>query len=224
MQLDIAGPAGRLEAIYRAPPAPRFAAAVAHPHPLHGGTLHNHATYRLGRAVLDAGGAVVRFNFRGVGRSAGTHDHGRGEREDMKAALRFIAERHPGLPLLACGFSFGSWMALEAGCELPEVRAILCAGLALRLREAAVELARACEKPVAVVQAAGDAFGSPAEVEEVLRGAAGPRRLAVVEGATHLFTERLQNLAREATLALDWLLAPASARRPEAPSPATGAG
>lgn len=207
MKVDLPGPAGRLEALHEEPAgaAPRFAAVVCHPHPLFGGTMDNHATYRLARAVRGAGGASLRFNFRGVGRSAGTHDRGRGEAGDARAALAWLAGRHPGLPRYAVGFSFGAWMALEAGCPDPAVRGVLCAGLALSLREIATQAARSCPKPLAVVQAERDPFGAPAEVEAALAGAAGPRRLAVVPGATHLFTEDLAGLEREALAALEWL-------------------
>lgn len=206
MQLDLRGPAGRLEALYETPGSPRFAAIVCHPHPLFGGTMNNHATYRLARAVRARGGASLRFNFRGVGLSAGAYDRGRGEAEDARAGLAWLAARHPGLPRLACGFSFGSWMALEAGCTEAAVRGVLCAGLALSLREVAGPAARLCEKPVAVVQAERDPFGSPEEVGDAFTGSAGARRLAVVKGATHLFTEDLPGLEREAAAALDWLL------------------
>ena len=207
MQLDLRGPAGRLEALYEAPVAPRFAAIVCHPHPLQGGTMNNHATYRLAKAVRAQGGASLRFNFRGVGRSAGTHAGGRGEVADARTALAWLGEHHPELPRYACGFSFGAWVALEAGCPDASVRGVLCAGLALSLRQIASDIVRRCEKPVAVVQAERDEYGAPAEVEEALVGAAGTRRLAVVKGATHLFTEDLLALQREATEALGWLLA-----------------
>ena len=206
VRLDLDGPAGRLESLYEAPPEPRFCAAVLHPHPLLGGTMDNHATYRLAKAVRAAGGAALRINFRGVGRSAGAYDGGRGEREDARAALAWLGAHHPGLPRLTCGFSFGSWMALEAGCADPAVSGVLCAGLALALREVATDVARACPKPVAVVQAERDEFGSPAEVEAALRGAAGPRRVHVVERASHLFTEALPALEAEAAAALGWIL------------------
>jgi alpha/beta superfamily hydrolase len=206
VQVDLAGPAGRLEALYETPEAPRLAAVVCHPHPLFGGTMHNHATYRVARAIRANGGATLRFNFRGVGLSAGTHDAGRGEADDARAGLLFLAGRHPGLPLLSCGFSFGAWMALEAGCAEPRVAGVLCAGLALRLRDVATETARSCPKPVAVVQAERDEFGTPEEVERAFAGAAAPRRLAAVKGATHLFTEDLSALEREASAAVAWLL------------------
>jgi alpha/beta superfamily hydrolase len=205
VQVELRGPAGRLEALHEAPAWPRFAALVCHPHPLFGGTMHNHATYRLARAVRAQGGAVLRFNFRGVGLSAGRHDGGHGEVEDARAGLAWIAARHPDLPRYACGFSFGAWMALEAGCADASVRGVLCAGLALSLREVASDAARACPKPLAVVQAEHDQFGSPEEVARALTDAAGPRWLATVPAATHLFAEDLPGFEREAGAALAWL-------------------
>ena len=210
MNVDLAGPAGRLEALVEGPEASRFAAMVCHPHPALGGTMHNHATYRLAKAVVARGGAALRFNTRGTGRSAGTFDAGRGEADDARASLDWLAASRPGVPLLSCGFSFGAWMAAMAGGDDPRVAGLLLAGVALRvegiedfrqtgrLREAA--------RPLAVVQAANDELGPPAEVEEALRGSRGPRRLAVVPGASHLFVEDLPALQREAEAALDWLL------------------
>ena len=92
--LFLAGPAGKLEAILWMPAAgvqPRFAAVVCHPHPLFGGTLHNKVVYQAAKALDAQGGAVLRFNFRGTGLSEGTHDHGLGERDDVRAALDFLA-------------------------------------------------------------------------------------------------------------------------------------
>jgi uncharacterized protein len=203
VQVDLQGPAGRLEALHEEPAEPRFAALVCHPHPLFGGTLQNRATYRLAKAVRACGGASLRFNFRGVGRRQGTHDQGRGEADDARTALAWLAERHPELPRFACGFSFGAWVALQVGCSEPSVRGVLAAGLAPRTFS--LSFARHCPKPLAVVQAAQDHLGSPAEVRLLLSGSPLPRRLAVVEGATHLFTENLDGLQREAEAGLAWL-------------------
>src|SRR5712671_4968785 len=90
---------GRLEALLRGPEAPFAAAVFCHPHPLHGGTMNNNVVYRVAKALNDAGAAVLRFNFRGVGASTGSHDAGAGEEDDALAALDFLAEHHPGLPL-----------------------------------------------------------------------------------------------------------------------------
>jgi fermentation-respiration switch protein FrsA (DUF1100 family) len=97
-------------------------------------------------------------------------------------------------------------MALEAGCGAPTVRGVLCAGLALSLRADVARAAQSCAKPVAIVQAELDRFGSPSEVEKLLEGAAGPRRLGVVARAGHLFTEDLGALEREVSAAMEWLL------------------
>ncbi len=207
--MDLAGPAGRLEALLEAPAAPTFAATVCHPHPALGGTMHNHATYRLAKAVVARGGVALRFNTRGTGRSAGTFDGGRGEADDLRAALAWLVADRPGLPLLACGFSFGAWMAVVAGGEDPRVEGLLLAGVALRA-EGLEDFRRTgrireLAKPVAIVQAKNDPLGPPAEVEEAIAQSRGPRRLAVVRGATHLFTEDLLGLQREAEAALDWL-------------------
>lgn len=212
MQVDIPGPVGRLEALLEQPgaEAPRFAALVCHPHPRHGGTLHNHATYRIAKAVRALGGVSLRFNYRGVGRSAGAYDAGRGEADDTAAALAWLARERPSIPLLASGFSFGAWMAARAGGAEPRVRGLLLAGLALRSADLdAVRDATsvtAIEKPVAIVQADRDEFGAPDEVEVLLAGSRGPRRLTVVAHSTHLFAQDLPALQREAEAALAWLL------------------
>jgi uncharacterized protein len=210
VQIDIPGPAGRLEALLEGGDGARFAALICHPHPLHGGTMHNHATYRLAKAVRARGGLSLRFNCRGVGRSAGAYDRGRGEVLDARAALAFLARERPDLPRLACGFSFGAWIAVHAGGQDPGVAGLLLAGLALRsvdldlVRDPAV--LAAVEKPVAIVHAEQDEFGTPDEVRLALAGSRGPRRLAVVKGATHLFVEDLAALQREADAGLAWVL------------------
>jgi alpha/beta superfamily hydrolase len=211
-QLDLDGPAGRLEALLEEPAdPPRLAAVVCHPHPQMGGTMHTHAVYRLARAIRAAGGVTLRFNYRGVGRSAGHYDHGRGEAEDTRTALDWLAADRPRLPLLLAGFSFGAWMATRTGGQDPRVLGLLLAGVALRAVD--VELARSAsevrgvEKPVAVIQGANDALGPQAELSRELSGARGQRRLVFVPGASHLFTEALDALEREALAAVEWLLA-----------------
>jgi alpha/beta superfamily hydrolase len=167
--------------------------------------MHTHAVHRIARAARGRGVSTLRFQFRGVGLSQGRHDGGRGEQGDVRAALAWLADRQPGRPRLLCGFSFGAWMALLAGCPDPSLTGLLCAGLAVRSFDLAAP-ARGCPHPVAAVQAERDELGSPGEVEALFQGAAAPRRLAVVPGASHLFTEDLPGLEREAGLAFDWLL------------------
>lgn len=106
------GPAGGLEAVLeQTGDEVRFCALVCHPHPLFGGTMQNKVVTTLSRACRDAGGAVLRFNFRGVGKSQGAYSDGIGETEDMLAAEAWLRHRWPSLPFWLAGFSFGSYVA-----------------------------------------------------------------------------------------------------------------
>lgn len=210
MFVDFPGPVGRLEGIVGTPETPRFVAIVCHPHPLFGGTMHNHATFRLARALGARGGVTLRFHFRGVGRSEGVHDQGRGEIDDAAAALAYLLERAPGLPAWATGFSFGARAALGLAARTPpEIRAALVIGVAVRKFDHG--FARSLAIPVAAVQADADEFGSPPEVEAVLGARPGPFHLGVVPGTGHLFTDDLDRLESEVVAATDWLLAQTSA-------------
>ena len=119
---SIAGPAGTLECAVDAPldTAPRALMVICHPHPQHGGTMDNKVVQTLARAALQLGWRAVRFNFRGVGGSAGAWDEGRGEVDDALAVIE--AHRDPALPLVLAGFSFGGAMAAIAAARLPEER------------------------------------------------------------------------------------------------------
>ena len=126
----IAGPAGALEIAQNVPDtSPRGIALVAHPHPLQGGTLDNKVAQTLAKTFFALGYAAVRFNFRGVGRSEGTFDEGRGEAEDAKAALAFAQARfdEPGrdLPVVLAGFSFGSYVQTIVAQSVEAERLVL---------------------------------------------------------------------------------------------------
>ncbi len=123
---DLAGPAGPLEALLDRPGAEVRAAVVfAHPHPQFGGTMHTKAVFQGAKGLTRLGCAVLRFNFRGVGRSAGAFGEGEGEKADFRAGLDYMAARCPGVSLWAAGFSFGAWVALEVGAEDPRVAALI---------------------------------------------------------------------------------------------------
>jgi len=128
----VAGPAGRLECAIDAPAgAPRGVALVAHPHPLHGGTLDNKVVQTLAKAFVELGYAVLRPNFRGVGASEGSHDEGRGEVDDLAAALDYAQrEFGGGAPVLA-GFSFGAAMQTRLAARVAPERMVLV-GLAVK--------------------------------------------------------------------------------------------
>jgi alpha/beta superfamily hydrolase len=113
------GPAGALEVAIDRAPETRGVAVIAHPHPLHGGTLSNKVVQTLARASVLAGWTAVRFNFRGVGRSRGVYDEGRGELEDLLAVIETQA---PAGPLCLAGFSFGAFVTSHAVVRLHPVR------------------------------------------------------------------------------------------------------
>src|ERR1700733_9637645 len=128
--LFLSGPAGRLEALLEEPEEEplREAALVCHPHPQHGGTMHNKVVYRIARGLRRAGAVVLRFNYRGVNLSEGQYDHGIGEVEDARAALALLRSRYPSLPFSLAGFSFGSRIILKLGCEMPGVSRLIAVG------------------------------------------------------------------------------------------------
>ncbi len=189
------GPAGKIEAILKEPAAPvKRAAIVCHPHPLFGGTMHNKVVYRIARAFEDAGFAVLRFNFRGAGRSEGEHDQGRGEQDDLRAAIEFIEKNYPGAEVWLAGFSFGAAVMLRAACGDPSIRAIVAAGAPVSKYDFA-QLVE-CNLPKLFVQGALDEFGSPADLEKFVAKLSEPKELRIIEGADHFFEGHLTELAQ----------------------------
>jgi len=197
---------GQLEAILKEPAAPVAAAVVCHPHPLGGGTMNNNVVYRLAKALGEAGVAVLRFNFRGVGASTGRHDGGAGEEDDALAALELLAQRHPDLPLWMTGFSFGARVGLTVGAREPRVGKLLGIGLALSMFD--YTFLDASPKPKAVIQAANDEYGGRDAIEAAVARMAASKRLWIVDGASHLFPQHLDALETAAGEACAWLRAP----------------
>jgi len=115
-KLELDGPVGKLEALLEAPQEAGVVgcAVVCHPHPLHGGTMQNKVAHILARSFIGRGFIALRFNFRGVNESEGEFDQGRGEIEDVIAAMDWLSNNFPHLPLWISGFSFGAAMALHA--------------------------------------------------------------------------------------------------------------
>jgi len=189
------GPAGRIEAILKEPAgAVTRAAIVCHPHPLFGGTMHNKVVFRIAKAFQESGFAALRFNFRGTGRSEGQHDEGRGEQDDLRAAIGFIERKYPGAELWLAGFSFGSAVMLRLACDDERVRAIVAAGVPVSKYD--FEHIVACKKPKLFVQGALDEFGPAADIERLFAKLAEPKRLKIIQGADHFFEGHLEELSQ----------------------------
>ena len=108
---------------------PRGAVLLCHPHPLYGGTMNSRVVYRAAKGAVEAGLSAMRFNFRGVGASTGSHDKGRGEQSDIQSLLEWLQERYPQLPLAIIGYSFGAWVGLRAARHDPRLKALVGLGL-----------------------------------------------------------------------------------------------
>ncbi|HEX4348151.1 MAG TPA: alpha/beta fold hydrolase [Vicinamibacterales bacterium] len=173
----------------------RAAVVFAHPHPKMGGggTMHTKVVYQGAKALARIGCAVLRFNFRGVGRSEGAFDNGVGEKDDMKAALDFMHNRYPGIPLWAAGMSFGSWVGLTAGAEDARVSALI--GVAMPIRNYDFEKVRVSTTPKFFIHGERDEITSLRTMREFYAQAAEPKELAVVDGADHLFDGKVTDVA-----------------------------
>ena len=172
---------------------PVAAAVVCHAHPLQGGMMHFKVVFRAAKALQSAGLAALRFNFRGVGRSEGAHDHGAGEQEDARAALFEVQDRLPGLPLVLGGFSFGSVMALRVAARDPRVRAAFALGYPIALGEDRSHLA-GITMPRLFVQGENDAFGPGEALRALADPLPPPRDVVVIPGADHFFDGHLDAL------------------------------
>lgn len=191
--LLIDGPAGKLEAMLEIPEggAPAEVALVCHPHPLYGGTMHNKVVHRLARGLRRNGAAVMRFNFRGVGASAGVHDHGIGETEDARACLDWLRARYSGLPYTLAGFSFGSRVILRLGCELLSAARVVAVGFPTRAGE--LDGLLECRAPKVFIQSTHDQYGPREELAALFERLAEPKRLIWVEASDHFFAHGLES-------------------------------
>ena len=206
---DLVGPAGPLEALLDEPSAATLRAAVvfAHPHPQFGGTLHTKVVYQGAKALARIGCPVLRFNFRGVGRSGGSFSGGPGEMEDYRAALDYMAERYPDARLWTAGFSFGAWVALETGAQDDRVSALI--GIAPPVATAVsgqnytFEHTLASGKPKFFVQGEADEVCPLEAMWAFYAKLPEPRELVVIDAADHLFEGKTQEVGE----ALEDLLA-----------------
>lgn len=169
-----------------------MAALICHPHPLFGGTMHNKVVYQAAKSLDALGLAVLRFNFRGAGLSAGVHDRGLGERGDVHSAIEFLSAEYPGIPMLLAGFSFGAWVGLQVACEDSRVPNLI--GLGIPINNCDFSYLEDCPKPKLFVHGANDEHGALEKVEKLIPTFGGENSLVVVPGVDHFFTGRLDQL------------------------------
>ena len=197
--LFIPAPHGRLEAIFKEPAGTRKGLGlVCHPHPLGGGTMHNKVVFRVAAGLVDAGLATLRFNFRGVGASTGTHGEIAGGVEDVRTALDHLSTTYPHEEITLAGFSFGSRTGMEVGIADNRVVRLISIGTPVD-KYGDYEFLTAVRKPILFIHGDKDEFGSIENVrrlvEEVSKHA--EAELVVFENSGHFFDEHLNEL-REA--------------------------
>lgn len=201
MLREFQGPAGRLEALLEMPAERgvtsdglvasgadngiRAAVVLAHPHPQFGGTMHTKGVYHATKGLARIGCAVLRFNFRGVGKSEGAWDEGNGERDDMRAALDLMSGRFPGVPLWAGGMSFGSWVGMNVAADDRRVSTLI--GIAAPVNKWDFEAVAKSSKPKFFVHGELDEICGFKEINAFYARAADPKELVIIDGSDHLF-------------------------------------
>jgi alpha/beta superfamily hydrolase len=195
IELMLPSQAGELEALLTLPvPEPSEdtpAVVICHPHPLYGGSMHTKVVVTATHAFLDLGMPSLRFNFRGVGKSSGKYDEGRGEQDDVRAAINYMTGKYKRLAV--AGHSFGAWAGMKAGCEDESVQMVI--GIGTPVNFADMVFLRSCPKPKIFIHGTLDKFIPVEKVEEFYSGLPEPKKLVKIEGADHFFTGRLDELA-----------------------------
>lgn len=191
-KLRIDGPEGKIEVVINDPGLERRGIAlVAHPHPLHGGSLDNKVVQTVADALFKLGYVAVRPNFRGVGQSEGCYDNGKGEVEDMLATAQFVLPKYPGLPLILAGFSFGAYVQCQV-CQALSPQRVILIGPAVNLFEFG-----AAPDGVIIIHGENDELVPL----DAVRAWAAPLgvKLAAIPGADHFFHRKLAELKRVIT-------------------------
>ena len=207
---EIQGPAGRLEALHEEPVPPgtvgpdgrvsagypggvRAAVVFGHPHTEYGGTMHTKVVYQAAKALSRIGCAVLRFNFRGAGASAGAFTNGPGEMDDFRAALDFMHAEYPAATMWAAGMSFGAWVALSVGADDPRLSTLISIATPIsRYDFGAVERST---KPKFFIHGEFDELFPLKSMREFYARAAEPKELIVIDAADHLFDGRVHEVA-----------------------------
>lgn len=171
--------------------APPRVVVICHPHPQFGGTMDNKVVTTLARAATDVGWHAVRFNFRGVGASAGTYDEGRGETDDARAIVEWAAAQWPAYPPALAGFSFGAWVAIRLAFAVSPSRLLTVAPPVDRFTELP---ARALDCPWWLIQGMADEVVDADRVVGWAEALATPPYIIRLPGVTHFFHGQLSVL------------------------------
>jgi alpha/beta superfamily hydrolase len=196
----LAGPAGDIEARIETPQGvtqPSAFGVVCHPHPLFGGTLDNKVVYTLARSFHDLGMPTIRFNFRGVGKSAGSYADGVGETEDALAVIAAGREKWPGAELWLAGFSFGGAVAIRAAATANPARLVL---VAPAIKRVSLEGIAVPAVPWLIVQGDADELVNAQETLEWAKPLANPPQIVVLSGVEHFFHGKLNELRDAVTV------------------------
>jgi uncharacterized protein len=183
---EIPGSAGPLEALVDTPAgAPRVAVVFAHPLPTAGGTMHTKVVFQCAKALTRIGAVVLRFNFRGVGSSAGSWDNGRGEMDDYRAAIAYIGSQYANLEIWAAGFSFGAYIATTVGATEDRVCALIA--IAPPVDKYDFAAVKVSPKPTFIVHGEEDELIPLRMVRHFYAQIPEPKELIVIDRANHLF-------------------------------------
>jgi uncharacterized protein len=201
--LTIPASHGQLEAILKEPAGDVHGVGlVCHPHPMGGGTMHNKVVFRAAAGLIDAGLITLRFNFRGVGASTGTHSEIAGGREDVSDALNYLAEQFPGEPITLAGFSFGAQTGIEVGMSDDRVVRLISIGTPVDKYED-LDFLKNIAKPILFVHGDRDEFGSVENLRRIFDQIQAEKELVVFESCGHFFDEHLNELRETIRL---WIL------------------
>ena len=193
--LSLPGPAGALEALTACPPPQNETGAtvvICHPHPLYGGTLHNKVVHTLARVFVELGLRSVRFNFRGVGQSAGSFANGLGETDDLLAVIEWVRIRRPQDRIWLAGFSFGAYVALRTAAGA-QVAGLVTVAPAVHLYDFAALQLPAC--PWLLIQGEADEVVPVETVRTWLAGIAKQPEVLFLPGVGHFFHQRLNDVS-----------------------------
>ncbi|MGE0825170.1 MAG: alpha/beta hydrolase [Candidatus Binatia bacterium] len=191
-----------LEGLFSTPAQrPQIGVVVCHPHPLYGGEMHNNVVSALVDAFQTAEIATLRFNFRGVGNSTGSHDEGNGEVDDVKAAVSYLLSRQAVTTVVVAGYSFGSMVGLRAGVEDDRVHKLVGVALPIGFRDPS--FLTTTNKPKLLISGDRDSYSPIPGLQDLVTELPEPKSLVIVNGADHFFWGQEDEVAKAAVAFLE---------------------